>query len=237
MRSSATVRQISVITARLRDHDGNLVPNGRSVSFSIPEYPGQLQPYVAQTANGEVRTDASFGPSPTYPQPWFHVQVNSGRMEASIRVLSPPARPSEPVPAHRRQHPRCNFAAMPHPDAVPVRARRWEPSVPLAAMRHADAVPPVRQPVAALRPSRRHARRPRRSRARLPVEARRQSPACSPTATATPACASEFHVLNGNCVRETDNQYIVDADASAEGIHSSVTMQVGEEQGHRVDPR
>ncbi|MDE3096831.1 MAG: hypothetical protein KGK07_12660 [Chloroflexota bacterium] len=72
------------------------VADGTPVFFQVLGGPGSLDPYVAYTLNGNAGTFVRFGPSP-YPIGAFHVQVDVGRIEATIRIFCTPQAPP-PLP-------------------------------------------------------------------------------------------------------------------------------------------
>ena len=73
------------------------VADGTPVFFQVLGGPGYLNPYVAYTLNGDASTFVRFGPSP-YPIGAFRVQVDVGRVEATIRIFCTPQSPPSPPP-------------------------------------------------------------------------------------------------------------------------------------------
>jgi hypothetical protein len=105
----------SRITVHVRDALGASVNNGTPVYFSVTGRPGVADPSVATIQNGVVTTKVHGFLLPQNAFQPFFVQVDVGRIEASIRVLClPPAQCPPGVPCTP-----CDPTSPPQPASPP----------------------------------------------------------------------------------------------------------------------
>ncbi|MBI5285364.1 MAG: hypothetical protein HY874_09745 [Chloroflexi bacterium] len=80
----------SRVTVQVFGPDGNPVPDGTPVYFATVGRPGFVSPPVATTHFGLAKTDAGAYLNPQAPFEPFSVQIDTSRIEATLRVLCLP---------------------------------------------------------------------------------------------------------------------------------------------------
>jgi hypothetical protein len=83
----------SAVRVRLSDGNGKPVRDGTPVYFSTLGRPGFTSPPVGLTTNGVAWTHAGAYPAPQSPYQPFSVEVDAGRIQATIRVFCLPEGP------------------------------------------------------------------------------------------------------------------------------------------------
>lgn len=94
----------SRVTVQVFGPDGNPVPDGAPVYFGTIGRAGFVSPPVATTHSGLAKTDAGAYLNPQAPFEPFSVQIDTGRIEATLRVLClPPSAGGCDVPRSQPQ--------------------------------------------------------------------------------------------------------------------------------------